>query len=158
MKISKLLSILGIGALLAAACGKTEPEPELPGEAGYVGHLSVIEIAGALFEMEDIRATYELEEDGTLDVSLYDVSFSSKMPVLLSRMVLPDVPYTRTGNQLTLSSTAEIIPLMEMRGELVPYERYVCTDLTGTLTTDCLVLSMKLGGFQTDYTGAFAEQ
>lgn len=46
---------------------------------------------------------------------------------------------------------------MESRGVLVPYDRYICTDLTGTVTADKMVLSMKLGGFQTDYTGLYSE-
>lgn len=47
--------------------------------------------------------------------------------------------------------------MMEVRGEMVPYERYLCTDLTGTITPEMMVLSMKPGGFQTDYSGKYTE-
>ena len=152
MKMNRLIAIMALGTSLMAGCTKPEPEQELAQEAGYQGKLSVIEIGDALFEMENVRADYVLEGE-TLNVSLYDVSFSSKMPYPLSVVILPDVPYTKTGNRLTLSGT-DIIPLMEVHGEKVPYDRYICTDLTGEITTDKMVLSMKLGGFQTDYTGA----
>ncbi len=151
MKIKSLFSFLALAGLLVSACSKT-PDPVLPDSAGFSGRLSVIEIGDALFEMTDVRVEYGFDEAGKLDISMYDVSFSSKMPVTLNRVVLPDVPYTKSGATLTLSGT-DIIPLMEMRGELVPYERYLCTDLTGTITLEKMVLSMKLGGFQTDYTG-----
>jgi len=155
MKINKFFSVLALGALCATACEKT-PVQELPSEAGFVGSLDVIEINDELFHMDEVRSSYELLEDGTLNISLYEVNFSSRMPYALSVVILPDIPYTRKGNTLTLAGT-DIIPLMEMRGELVPYERYLCTDLSGTVNPEKLVLSMKLGGFQTDYSGSYQE-
>lgn len=156
---TKILSVmLAVAALSAASCSKPAQEPTLPAEAAYVGDLSVIEIAGALYEQKDVHVSYELADDGTLSIRMKDVSFSAQMPVKLSLMVLSDVPYVRHGSTLTLSlSGTDIIPQMEMRGELVPYERYLCTDLTGTINPEKMVLSMKLGGFQTDYSGDYRE-
>lgn len=82
------------------------------------------------------------------------MSFSSKMPVKLAVVVLEDIPFTKQGNRISLR-IADLIPMMEVRGERVPYERYRCTDLTGEITPEKMVLSMKLGGYQTDYTGIF---
>ncbi|MBQ9450441.1 MAG: hypothetical protein IJU34_03880 [Bacteroidales bacterium] len=142
--------------LLASGCRKV-PETALPAEAGYVGLLSVIEIGDALFEIDELVAGYALDAvSGRLDLYMYDVSFSSKMPVTLNVMQLPDVSYTKNGSTLQISDTG-IIPMMEVRGEMVPYERYLCTDLTGTITPEMMVLSMKLGGFQTDYSGKYTE-
>lgn len=138
---------------LFAGCTKLADETPLPDEAAYRGKLSVIEIGDALYEQEDVKVSYDLDEK-TADISLYDVSFSSKMPVKLAVVVLEDIPFTKQGNIMTLQ-IADLIPMMEMRGELVPYERYRCTDLTGEITPDRIVLSMKLGGFQTNYTGIF---
>jgi len=154
MKTNRLFSIIALGALLLSACQKPQAETPLPAEAAYVGELRVIEIGDALFTIEGLRTSYVLDDQGRLDISMYDVSFSSKMPVVLSEMILPDVPYVKNGNTLTLSGT-DIIPEMVMRGERVPYERYTCTGLTGTVDPERMVLSMKLGGFQTDYTGTF---
>lgn len=151
-----MLSLCAAGLMLLAACDKVNPEPALPAEAGYVGKLDVIEINDELFHMDDVRTRYELKADGTLDVFLYEVNFSSRMPLVLAVVVLPDVKYVRNGSRLTLTDT-DIIPMMEMRGELVPYERYICTDLTGEITPARLTLSMKLGGFQTDYQGDYKE-
>ena len=154
MKTKHLFLAFAAAAVLVG-CTKPAQETPLPDEAAYRGKLTVIEIGDALFEMENIKATYDW--DGTtLNVSLYDVSFSSKMPVTLNQVMLPAVPYTKSGNKLILSGT-DIIPLMESRGTMVPYERYACTDLTGEITPERIVLSMKLGGFQTDYTGLFTE-
>lgn len=156
MRIKHLFAYVILGGLLAAGCEKA-PEPTLPGEAGYVGTLEVIEINDELFRIEGLKTSYTLDAvTGQLDIYLYDVSFSSRMPVLLSKVVIPDIDYTRNGGTLTLRDT-DIIPLMESRGVLVPYDRHVCTDLTGTVTADRMVLSMKLGGFQTDYTGLYSE-
>lgn len=141
-----------IGAGLALACEKTPEPEEIPAQSGYTGTLSVVEIGDALFTMDDVRADYRLDEDGRLDLYFYDVTFSSQMPVKLSVMMLPDVAYRRDGATLSLSDS-DIVPLMEMRGEMIPYERYLCTELSGTLTPAALTLSMRLGGFQTDYSG-----
>ena len=156
MKLMQLFIPLVLGGLLAAGCGKT-PEPELPGEAGYVGTLSVIEIDDDLFLQDDVVAGYSMDAvTGQLDIFLYDVSFSSRMPVTLSVLILPDVAYTQNGTTLSLAGT-DIVPMMEMRGDRVPYERYLCTDLVGTVTPSAMVLSMKLGGFRTDYSGVYTE-
>lgn len=155
MIICKLLFCLALGTMLFSGCRKETPATPLPDEAAYVGRLDVIEIDDALFRIDDLRASFVLDAQGRLDISMYDVSFSSKMPVKLSEMILPAVPYTRNGNTLTLSGT-DIIPMMVMRGERVPYDRYKCTDLTGTIDPERMVLSMKLGGFQTDYNGSYS--
>ena len=152
MKIKSLLLTWMIGAGLALACEKTPEPEEIPAQSGYTGTLSVVEIGDALFTMNDVRADYRLDEDGRLDLYFYDVTFSSQMPVKLSVLMLPDVAYRRDGATLSLSDS-DIVPLMEMRGEMIPYERYLCTGLSGTLTPAALTLSMRLGGFQTDYSG-----
>lgn len=147
----KLFAAMLLGGLFAAC--KPAPEAEtLPEKAGYVGTLSVIEIGDARFELDGVRADYTLDDAGRLDIYLYDVSFSSQMPVRLSVILLPDVAYVRNGAMLSVSDT-DIVPMMEMRGEMVPYERYLCTDFTGQIAPSSMTLSMRLGGFKTDYTG-----
>lgn len=156
MKIIKLFAVMLLAGL-SAACEKTPQSETFPEEAGYVGKLSVIEIGDELFEMDDIRMDYTRDvETGRLDIYMYDVSFSSQMPVRLSVVVLPDVAHTLTGSVISISDT-DVVPLMEMRGELVPYERYLCTDFTGRITPSTMSLSMSLGGFQTQYTGTSAD-
>ena len=158
MKSKKIFALLLLGGLLAAGCEKTpDPDPDPAARGGYVGTLSVIELGDERFERDGIEAGYTLDADsGRLDLYLYDVSFSSRMPVTLSVLVLPDVAYTQSGATLILADT-DIVPLMESHGELIPYERYLCTDLNGTVGPDEMVLSMKLGGFRTDYRGSAAE-
>lgn len=152
MKTNCLLLNFAAAALLFG-CTKPASETPLSEEAAYRGKLSVIEIGNALYEQEDVKVSYDLDGK-TADISLYDVSFSSRMPVKLAVVVLEDIPFTKQGNILTLQA-ADLVPMMEMRGELVPYERYRCTDLTGEITPERIVLSMELGGFRTNYTGAF---
>ena len=151
MKFVKFFAAMLLGGLFAAC----EPTPEvetLPEKAGYVGTLSVIEIDDARFALDGIRADYTLDDAGRLDIYLYDVSFSSQMPVRLSVILLPDVAYVRNGAVLSVSDT-DIVPMMEMRGEMIPYERYLCTDFTGRIDPSSMTLSMRLGGFKTDYAG-----
>ena len=154
MKFKNLFTALMAGAIFASACEKNpEPEP-LPEQSGYTGTLSVVEIGDRLFTLDDVRADYTLDsETGRLDIYMYEVSFSSSMPIRLNVMLLPDIPYTKGGSALSLSGTG-IVPMMEMRGEMIPYEQYTCTDLTGTITPETMTLSMQLGGFQTDYSGS----
>ena len=153
MKIRKLLAVLLIGSLLSAACAETMEEEQFPEQNGYVGTLSVIEIGDALFEQSGVSADYVLDAaTGRLDLFLYEVSFSSQMPVKLGVVALQDVAYSQDGTTLTIADT-DLVPMMEMRGEWVAYDRYVCTDFTGTVTPSAMTLSMKLGGFQTDYRG-----
>ena len=152
MKTKYLLLTFAAAALLFG-CTKPASETPLPEEAAYHGKLSVIEIGDTLYEQENVKVSYDLD-DRTVDISLYDVSFSSKMPVKLAVVVLEDIPFTKQGNRISLR-IADLIPMMEVRGERVPYERYRCTDLTGEITPEKMVLYMKLGGYQTDYTGVF---
>lgn len=77
-------------------CTKPASETPLPEEAAYHGKLSVIEIGDALYEQENVKVSYDLD-DRTVDISLYDVSFSSKMPVKLAVVVLEDIPFTKQG-------------------------------------------------------------
>ena len=140
-------------ACLFAACGKTAPEEVLPERTGYSGTLSVVELGDELFQLEDILTDYTLDAvSGRLDIYMYDVSFSSRMPITINVLVLPDVAYEKNGTTLAVSDT-DIVPLMEMGGEMIPYDRYVCTDFTGTITPSAMTLSMKLGGFRTEYSG-----
>lgn len=158
MKSKLFAAALLLGVLFVSGCGKTLPEAEIPGKAGYVGRLSVIEIDDELFELDGLAAGYELDAaSGRLDLYLYDVTFSSRMPVTLSVLVLPDVAYGKDGATLILADDGGIVPMLEMRGELVPYDRYLCTELRGTITPSEMVLSMELGGFRTDYRGSYTE-
>lgn len=88
--------------------------------------------------------------DGTLTLWMHETQFIPQMPVLT--MEVPGIAYTRMPEQLKLSAE-RIVP--KMGG--TPYEKYVITNLTGTLTDaepdDRLTLSFECMGFRVTYTG-----
>lgn len=146
-----------IGSLLSSACSEPMEENQLPEKNGYVGILSVIEIGDELFEQSGILADYVLDVAASrVDIYLHEVSFSSQMPVKISTVILPGVACTNEDGVLHVYDT-DIVPMMEVRGERVPYDRYLCTDIRGTVTAGAISLTMKLGGFRTDYRGVAAE-
>lgn len=92
-----------------------------------------------------IRAT-----DGTLTLWMHETQFVPQMPVLT--MEVPGIAYSRTPDRLNLKAD-RIIP--KMGG--TPYDQYVITNLTGTLTDaepeDRLTLSFECMGFRVTYAG-----
>lgn len=93
------------------------------------------------FIMDSVHVETVIVTDTTLDIKLYGISFSSKMPVRID-MVIPSARYTRTSTQITISGE-NIIPTMGGN----PFDRYVITGLTGTLTADSLNFSNSYGSY-----------
>lgn len=99
------------------------------------------------FVQNDVRTEAVIITDSTLDINLYGVTFSSKMPVTID-MVIPGVKYTRTVEKITLSGE-NIIPTMGGN----PVARYVINNLAGTITKDSLAFTNSYGSY-TDCTYA----
>lgn len=152
-KIYFLLAAVGI----LAACDPNEPSK--PGgntpssevafaDAKYfevIGTSIVPNVEGEShdqpFQMDSVRSEIILTTDTTLDIYLFGINFSSKMPVTID-MTIPGVSYKRTAESLILTGDS-IIPLM---GEM-PFARYVITALTGTLTEDEFKLKNGYGSY-----------
>ena len=93
------------------------------------------------FSMDNVRAEVVLQTDNTLNINLYGIKFASKMPAI--DMVIPGVQYTRTADKITLSGD-NIIPTMGNN----PVERYVVTNLTGTITADLLTITNNYATYE----------
>ena len=93
------------------------------------------------FYKDSVRAEAKIVSDSTLDIYLYGINFSSKMPVTID-MVIHGAKYVRTAKRITLSGE-NIIPTMGGN----PFDRYRISGLNGTLTADSLVFTNNYGSY-----------
>lgn len=127
------------------ACGSKEPEVTLPDPTGELtGSFSIVNSDGTTFTMDAIRAGYEIT-GSTVDITLYSVSFSPRMPMTLD-MTIPGISCTLSSGAYSLSGD-NIVPTALGR----PFENYMVTGLTGTLTDTGLALKMQIGGCPSEY-------
>lgn len=147
MNMKRILPALFAAALSLApvACGTDEPEVVLPETTGELtGSFSIVNSDGTTFAMDNIRSDYEIL-DGTVDITLYEISFSPRMPMTLD-MTIPGVKISQVSGGYSLSADS-IVPLALGR----PFEQYMVTKLSGTLTTTGLSLKMDIGGCPSEY-------
>lgn len=95
------------------------------------------------FRLDSVRVEAIVVSDSTLDICLYGINFSSRMPVSID-MVIPGARYTRTIDKITISGE-NIAPTMGGN----PFDKYMITGLSGYVTADSLVFSNNYG----TYTG-----
>lgn len=143
MKI-KALSI-ALAALALIACEKT-PEPIVPEQADYVGTLTVEATAGTVVNAE-ARVEFLPYQDGSAELTLYEVKFSPRMPLTLD-VTVPGITLTSTPEKVILSGD-DIVPFA-LGGN---YPDYKVTELQGEVVGDKLTVSLKFGGIQTTYEG-----
>ena len=151
--MKKLFYVLAV-AMIVTACNQNTPEtPEEQSKTAFVkatyfealGINTVPNVEGENkdqpFSMDSVRVEAVIMTDTTLDINLYGISFSSKMPVTID-MVIPGAKYSRTAERITLSGEG-IIPTMGGN----PYDRYVINALAGSITTDSLVFTNSYGQY-----------
>ena len=152
--MKKILLFVAV-ALMIAACNKKD-EPENPASQTSFAKATLFEALGTNtvpnvegeqhnlpYSLDSVRVEAVIVTDSTLDIKLYGINFSSKMPVTID-MVIPAVSYTRTVEKITLSGDS-IIPTMGGN----PFNRYVIYDLSGTITADSITFTNTYG----TYTG-----
>jgi len=152
--MKKILLFVAV-ALMIAACNKKD-EPENPASQTSFAKATLFEALGTNtvpnvegeqhnlpYSLDSVRVEAVIVTDSTLDIKLYGINFSSKMPVTID-MVIPAVSYTRTMEKITISGDS-IIPTMGGN----PFNRYVINDLSGTITADSLTFTNTYG----TYTG-----
>ena len=152
--MKKILFFVAV-ALLIAACNKKD-EPENPASQTAFAKATLFEALGTNtvpnvegeqhhlpYSLDSVRVEAVIVTDSTLDIKLYGINFSSKMPVTID-MVIPAVSYTRTVEKITISGDS-IIPTMGGN----PFNRYVIYDLSGTITADSFTFTNTYG----TYTG-----
>lgn len=144
-KLFAALSAVLISMAMVSCGGKENEEEVYPDPVGELtGSFSIVNSDGTTFSMDAIKAGYEIGE-GTVDITLYGVSFSPRMPMTLD-MTVPGVGCAKVAGGYSLSA-ASVVPLALGR----PFENYTITDLTGSLTDSGLSLKMKIGGLPSEY-------
>ena len=143
MKIKPFATVLAALALIA--CEKT-PTPIVPEEADYVGTVTVESSAGTV-ENTGARVEFTPNEDGTAQLTLYEISFSPKMPMTLD-VIIPGVAVVSTPEKITFSAD-EIIPFAMG----VEFPRYLVTELAGEIVGNKMTFTLKFGGTPTSFVG-----
>lgn len=155
----KILSFIAM-ALIFVACEKSKnDDPEMPNQtpseevtADFTAYgLVSVPVPSQEFTMDNVRVEAKLKEGDMMDIYFYDVSFSSRMPLI--SLVIPDVSYIRTEEQITFAGN-DIVPTMRN----APVSKYTVTDLQGTVTPDELALSCSFGGIACTYQGAITTE
>ncbi len=136
---------IALAALSLIACEKT-PEPIVPEEADYIGTV-IVEASKGTVENPDSRVEFRPYEDGTAELTLYQVKFAPGMPMKVD-VTIPGITMTSTAEKITLTGT-DIIPFA-MGG---PYTQRPVTDLTGEIVGNKMTLNLKFGGIPTSFVG-----
>jgi hypothetical protein len=151
----KIFFVIAVAATLAACNQNTPDNPADQNNAAFakatyfeaLGKNTVPNVEGENkdqpFQMDSVRVEAKIVTDSTLDICLYGINFSSRMPVTID-MVIPVAKYTRTTGKITISGE-NIAPTMGGN----PFDRYMITGLNGFITADSLVFTNNYG----TYTG-----
>jgi hypothetical protein len=99
------------------------------------------------FSLDNIRFELTPNEEGTLDLMMYEIKFAEQMPMTLD-IEVPGIDYTGQSGTLSLSATT-IVPLVGG----TPMEERTITDLTGSVEGEKLVLGFNVGTNHVDYQG-----
>ena len=154
--MKKSLIILA-AAICFAACNQNEPDHSEEQKtnfaaAKYFEALGTNNVSMENFSLDSVRVEAVVTSDTTLDICLYQISFSPKMPVTID-MVIPHVTYTRTDNELKLSAD-NIAPTMGGK----PFDKYTITQLNGYITPDSIVFTNNYGTYSDcSYRGAVTQ-
>lgn len=146
----KKFFLLLLAAAAFAACDD-DKDYGLPTE-DYTGTLTVTSLSdpAQVNTFQNKHFSLTGNENGTLTLWMHETQFVPQMPELT--MAVPDIPYTLTGDRLTLAAE-RIVPKMGGR----PYDKYAITNLTGTVIEaepeDRLEVNFDCMGFRVVYTG-----
>ena len=151
--MKKIFFAVAVAATLAACNQNTPDNPAEQNNAAFakatyfeaLGTNTVPNVEGENkdqpFQLDSVRVEAKLVSDTTLDIYLYGINFSSKMPVTID-MVIPEAKYTRTTDKITITGE-NIAPTMGGN----PFERYMITGLSGYISADSLVFTNNYGTY-----------
>ena len=148
--MKKIFTILACVGLLTA-CHINTPEPEVPEETDAYEAIGTLLIPTSGFTKEDLRTKVVLVDEEHLDIYMFDVKFATAMPVTID-MVISGVPYEQHGSTISFYGDS-IVPYAGNK----PYEKYVVTELEGSITADSMFISNNYGDTPSIYTGALKQ-
>ena len=150
--MKKLMLVLAAAALLFS-CSK-DPKEEVPsGQFDYMGTMEVIYFDVNYPSPETVFTVMYDQEAGKAELLLHQVKFVPMMPLTLDILV-PDITAKASDGKVVLTGN-EIIPLTYPAR--IEYDRYMVTDLTGTIDGDKLTLSLIFGDYPTTFEGTLVE-
>lgn len=153
--MKKIFFAVAVAATLAACNQNTPDNPTNQDNAAFakatyfeaLGTNTVPNVEGENkdqpFQLDNVRVEAKLVSDTTLNIYLYGINFSSKMPVTID-MVISEAKYTRTTSKITIVGK-DIAPTMGGN----PFDKYRIAALNGFITADSLVFTNNYG----TYTG-----
>jgi len=135
-----------MAALALVACNHNNPDDPADKKADFAKTtffeaLGTNTVPSEEYTKENVRVEAQIKGDTAVDLLLYQVNFSPRMPVSID-MVIPDVPCVRTADRITFAGE-NINPTMAG----IPVTKYVITGLTGYITTDSLVFRNNYGTY-----------
>ena len=145
--MKKIFTFIVLAGLFAA-CSINSPEPELTDDTDAYEALGTLLIPSSGFTKENLRTKVVLVDQEKLDIYMFDVKFAALMPVTID-MVISGVSYVQNGSFITFYGDS-IVPYAGNK----PYEKYVVTELEGSITADSMFISNNYGDTPSIYTGA----
>lgn len=144
--MKKILTLIALVSVLSA-CHITSKEPEIKDQETAYEAYGVLTIPTSGFTKENLRTKVILVDDELLDIYMFEVKFATMMPVTID-MVISNVSYTKTGSMIEFYGDS-IVPTAGNK----PYEKYIVTDLKGSISADSLCLSNNYGETPSVYAG-----
>ena len=144
--MKKILTLIALVSVLSA-CHITSKEPEIKDQDTAYEAYGVLTIPSSGFTKENLRTKVILVDDELLDIYMFEVKFATMMPVTID-MVISNVSYTKTGSMIEFYGDS-IVPTAGNK----PYEKYIVTDLKGSISADSLCLSNNYGETPSIYAG-----
>lgn len=115
----------------------------------FVGDISVSNDAPVYSANNSTLAISKVEgKDNVLTITYNKVKFAENMPAM--DVVVPEIPCQFNGNDITLSGNG-IVPTTAAG---IPVERFIATDLKGTVKDGAIEISVKFGTYLTVFTGS----
>lgn len=136
---------------LFASCSINSPEPEITDHTEAYEAIGTLLIPSSGFTKENLLTKVVLVDQEKLDIYMFDVKFAALMPVTID-MVISDVPYVKNGSLITFHGDS-IVPYAGNK----PYEKYIVTDLEGSITADSIFISNNYGNTRGIYRGALKQ-
>ena len=148
--MKKIFTLIALAGLFAA-CHINTPEPEIQDDTEAYEALGTLLIPSSGFTKENLRTEIVLVDNDKLDIYMFDVKFADAMPVTID-MVISGVPYVQSGSFISFYGDS-IVPYAGNK----PYEKYIVTDLEGSITADSMFISNNYGTTPSIYTGALKQ-
>ncbi len=144
--MKKILTLIAFVSVLSA-CHITSKEPEIKDQETAYEAYGVLTIPSSGFTKENLRTKVILVDDELLDIYMFEVKFATMMPVTID-MVISNVSYTKSGSMIEFHGDS-IVPTAGNK----PYEKYIVTDLKGSISADSLCLTNNYGETPSVYAG-----